>query len=76
MHRKFKDLTNADGMAVCKNNRNEHLTNPCRNCPAYRQVYQTQFACLFKMRAFVAAHLDDFIDDGSLSDSDLQWWQK
>ena len=76
MHRKFKDLSDADGFAVCKNNRNDNLTNPCLHCPAYRQVQKTQFACLFRMRAFVRAYMDYFIDDGSISDDELQWWQK
>ena len=70
MLKRVKDFTNADAAGLCK--------NPCRDCPAFRQIQadSTQFACIFRMRHFVAKHLNDVLDDGSISDDQLQWWQK
>ena len=78
MLKRIKDFTNADAAGLCKNNYNRALKNPCRDCPAYKQIQadSTQFACIFRMRHFVSKHLNDVLDDGSISDDQLQWWQK
>lgn len=78
MLKPFKKFSDADAAGLCKAHYNKSLIIPCRDCPAYKQlVYGTdQFACLFKMKRFVSKYFNEMIDDGSISDDDLQWWQK
>ena len=72
----LKEFSHADAQAFCKNHYNEKLINPCTHCPVYKLESGNKYACVFKAKYFVMEHMNMMLDDGSITDADLKFWQK
>ena len=76
MIKRLREFTHADAQAFCKMHFCDKLIEPCKNCPAYAEAQTRKKYCIFKAKSFVMDHMNMFLDDGSIPDEDLKYWQR
>ena len=76
MFKYAKDFTGIEAYAFCQAHFNK-ATNRCENCPAKIAYTRDVSLCYFHAkRAVQKADVNLILNDGSISDEDLPYWQK